>query len=143
MRSPRVGRVVACVAFTLAWGVALGCAKRPVVYPSAEVQQAGVEAMQYDVDRCLALADAADVGTDRTTRAAKSVGESAATGGATGAVGGAFSGRAATGAAMGAAMAGTSALMKGIFGWSEPDDFEKRFVSLCLSQQGYEIVGWR
>ena len=143
MRSPRVDPVAACVAATLVWGVAVGCAKRPVVYPSPTVQQAGVETLEYDVDRCLALADAADAGTNRSARAAKSVGEAAATGGATGAVGGAFSGRAGTGAAMGAAMAGTYALMKGLFRWREPDDLEKRFVSQCLSQQGYEIVGWR
>ena len=59
---------------------ALGCAKRPVLYPNDHLESVGKEASQHDIDVCMALAKDADLGTNQTLEAGKKTGAGAAVG---------------------------------------------------------------
>lgn len=129
------------VAFLL---FALGCAaKRPVLYPNAALQQKGRAQATSDIDTCVESAESYGAGTNPAGNAAVSTARGAAAGasagGAYGAVRGSAGGRAAGGAAAGASVG----LLRGIFRWRDPDPIERRFVNICLSKQGYQVIGWR
>ena len=136
-RTASIG-IVACLLLSL------GCAsKRPVLYPNAALQQKGRAQASVDIDTCVDSAETYGAGTDAAGRAATSTAKGAATGavagGAYGAVRGDAGGRAAGGAAAGASVG----LLRGLFRWRDPDPIERRFVNICLSQQGYQVIGWR
>lgn len=133
-----------CVALATALPLALACAaKRPVLYPNATLQQNGRSQAQSDIDSCIESAKSYGAGTDPAGRAATSSAKGAAVGavagGAYGAVRGDAGGRAAGGAAAGASVG----LLRGLFRWRDPDPLEQRFVGICLSDQGYRVIGWR
>jgi hypothetical protein len=123
----------------------LACAtKRPVLYPNEAFNNAGWEVAQKDVDDCLAQARA--YGAGGPSSAAKTAGSTAvgsASGAAVGAVVGAVHGRAGRGAAAGAAGGAVGGLLSGIFRSRDPDPIDARFVNVCLSRQGYQVLGWK
>ncbi len=122
----------------------LACAaKRPVLYPNAQLQAVGTAAAQQDIDDCLQKAAAAGYTSDSGGNVAGSTAVGAATGAAVGAAVGAVAGRAGTGAAMGAAGGGTGGLIRGIFGSRNLDSVQRRFVGQCLKDKGYEVIGWQ
>ena len=124
--------------------ISIGCAKRPVLYPNAQVQDVGIEASERDVDECIELAKAADLDSSQTANAAKSTGKGAAVGGVSGAVGGAISGRPGYGAAVGASVGAIGGFFSWLFGGaSEPDPIFVRYVDRCLAERGYETIGWK
>jgi hypothetical protein len=127
-------------------GLALaGCAtQRPVLYPNAKYKQAGPEIARQDIDDCMRLAEQSGVSHGGGDRAVRRGAEGAAVGGVTGAVAGAVSRRnvldtAAAGVAVGAAAGGTH----GAIHSGEPDSVFKGFVRRCLSERGYEVIGWK
>lgn len=120
-----------------------GCAKRPVLYPNAHLERVGVEASKQDIDECIELAEAADLGDNEALEAGKRTAGGAVVGGATGAVGGAISGRAGFGALLGAATGATAGFFSWMFGASEPDPIFVRYVNRCLSERGYDPIGWK
>ena len=122
---------------------ALGCAKRPVLYPNDHLESVGKEASQHDIDVCMALAKDADLGTNQTLEAGKKTGAGAAVGTATGAVSGAFSGDAGTGALIGLSVGALGGLFSWIFGSGQPDPVFVQYVDRCLSDRGYEPIGWK
>jgi outer membrane lipoprotein SlyB len=121
----------------------LACAaKRPILYPNAQLEAVGTEAAQQDIDDCLQKAAAAGYTSNSGGNVAGSTAVGPATGAAVGAAVGAIAGRAGTGAAMGAAGGGTSGLIRGIFGSRNLDPVQRRFVDQCLKEKGYEVVNW-
>lgn len=135
------------VALTLWLG---GCgARRPVLYPNAKLQSVGRAAAERDVDACMRLAQEYLSSGGRIGTTARNVATDTAIGGAggaaVGAVGGAVLGDAGRGAAVGAATGATAGLMNSIFGSMrsrEPDPAYANFVARCLSERGYETIGW-
>lgn len=123
--------------------LALGCAKRPVLYPNAQYERAGEVEAQAAVDQCIELAENANLGTNQAAEAAKKTGAGAAVGTATGAVSGAITGDAGTGALVGLASGAIVGFFSWMFGSAEPDPLMVRYVDRCLGEQGYESIGWQ
>jgi outer membrane lipoprotein SlyB len=122
----------------------LACAaKRPVLYPNAQLEAVGTAAAQQDIDDCLQRAEAAGYTSNSGGQVAGSTAVGAATGAALGAAVGAVAGRAGTGAAMGAAGGGSSGLIQGIFGSRNLNPVQRQFVDQCLKEKGYEVIGWQ
>jgi len=126
----------------LAMGLAACAAKRPVLYPNAHTQQVGEVRARQEVDECVALAKSHEHGADPAGRAGARATGGAAVGAATGAAAGAVLGNAGRGAATGAAAGGAHSLLRGLFGWREPDPIERGFVQECLRERGYRVIGW-
>jgi uncharacterized protein YcfJ len=118
-------------------------AEHPVLYPNAHLQQVGREQAERDIEACRTLASDYVEGT-----AAKDIGRGAAIGAAggaaIGAVAGAVSGRGAgAGAAIGAATGGTAGVVHGAARETAPSPIYKQFVSRCLHDRGYDVLGWQ
>jgi hypothetical protein len=121
-----------------------GCAaRRPLLYPNQAWNQAGAVGAEQDIDECLALARAHGLDAHPEHRTAASTAAGGAMGGAVGAATGAVWGHPGRGAGAGAAGGATAGLLRGMFRWRDPDPLQARFVDICLSQQGYQVVGWR
>ena len=124
---------------------------RPVLYPNTKLRAVGEAAAQADIDDCIALARASGVDDGRAERLASQTAKNATVGAGTGAVVGAISddtisGRsssAGTGAAIGAAATASATLLRGMVNASEPEAIHKRFVSICLQNRGYQLIGWQ
>ena len=69
--------------------IALGCAKRPVLYPNQQYEQSGQETAERNVSECLALAENAGLETNQAAEAGKRTAGGAVVGTATGAAAGA------------------------------------------------------
>lgn len=124
-----------------------GCAgtKRPVLYPNQHLNMVGQQQANADIDACMRAAEASGANAGKGGDLAKSTAKAGAVGGATGAVAGAISSGTSTGrgAAIGGAGAATAALVSGAFDSSEPTQVYIRFVEICLSEKGYQTIGWR
>ena len=130
----------------------VGCASaRPVYYPNDTYEQQGEAGAAADYAECQELAQQAGASTSAAERAgdiAVDTAERAGAGGAAGAVGGAIrGGNVGIAAAVGAAASATWGLVRGFFRWmfrrNDPDRLERRFVERCLSDRGYDVIGWR
>lgn len=130
------GALVVCL-------LAVGCAKKPVLYPNDHLETVGVEASKQDIDECMELAKSADLEKNQALEAGKRTAGGAAVGAATGAVGGAISGGAGIGALIGLATGATIGFFSWIFGASEPDPLFVRYVDVCLAERGYQPLGWK
>ena len=134
----RLACILACVFFLLACSQ-----KRPVLYPTAHLEQVGNEVAQADIDECMRLADEYDASSSSSGKVAKGTAKGAAVGGAGGAATGAVLGSVGRGAAAGAAGGAAIGLTRGLFRSREPDPVFKRFVDKCLRERGYEPIGWK
>lgn len=127
----------------LALAVALACAARPVTYsrvPGGPVDQAQLD---RDIDECQALArQHTREGSAMARDTARRTGVGAAIGAATGAVGGAIWGNPGRGAATGAAVGATSGLLGSLFSRGD-DPVRRRYVERCMTDRGYDVIGWR
>jgi hypothetical protein len=129
----------------------VGCtASRPVVYPNDKSREVGPQVVAADIDECTRRAHEFASGNARAGQVAKDTAGrtvvSAGVGAAAGAAGGAIYGDAARGAAAGAAGGAAAGLLGGLFDGMrqrEPDPVIKNFVTRCLSEKGYEVIGWR
>jgi hypothetical protein len=131
----------------------VGCASQPVFYPNDRYQAAGETGARADVADCRRLAELH--GADSTGSGgslARETATGAVIGGATGAASGAAVGAivgsagrgAAAGAAGGAAWAGTSALLRAILRpRAQRNDLEQAFMTRCLRERGYDVIGWK
>jgi hypothetical protein len=136
-----VRRIVALI-LALQW---VACASpKPVLYPNAHLEDVGEKVSQKDVDACMALADAADLESNQAAEAAKHTAGGAAVGTATGAVGGAISGGgASTGALVGLGVGSVAGFFSWMLGSKKPEPVYVNYVNICLSERGYQIVGWK
>ena len=137
-------RIVSLAIAALLLGGVACSAKRPVLYPNRTLVQNGREQADADIDTCVESAQTYGAGTNAAGRTAASTAKGAAVGAAAGGTYGAIvhgdGGRRAAGGAAAGASAG---LLRGLFRWRDPDPIERRFVNICLSQDGYQVIGWR
>jgi hypothetical protein len=123
-----------------------GCASepRPILYPNDHLRAVGQAQADADLAECRRMAETAGAsgGTGRGQGAARDSAVGGAIGGATGAAGGAILGRPGTGAAVGAATGATAGFMRSLFRGSQPSQAYRGFVDRCLSERGYDPVGW-
>ena len=116
----------------------------PVLYPNSTLTQNGRAQADADIDTCVESAKAYGAGTNPAGRAATSAAQGAAVGAAAGGTWGAIvHGDAGRRAAGGAAAGASAGFLRGLFRWRDPDPLERRFVNICLSKEGYQVIGWR
>ena len=122
----------------------IGCAaKRPVLYPNEHMKQAGELKAQDEIDACLRLAEESDVKSEKGKEVAKNTAGAAVVGAASGAAWGAFFGDVGKHAGAGAAAAAAGTLVHSALRSNDPDVISRTFVERCLSEKGYEVIGWR
>ena len=95
-----------------------------------------------DIRKCMEMAEEYGVKNQQGDKLAKGTVGGAAGGAVGGAVGGAISGNVGRGIATGAASGAAVGLFYGLFSASEPSVAYRVFVNKCLSEKGYEPVGW-
>ncbi len=117
----------------------------PILYPNAHLKQVGREVAEQDIAACQEIAEEAGAkpAPGRAGQVATSTGTGAGIGAAAGAAGGAVVGSAGTGAAVGAVSGSVWGFLRGLFRKKEPSQAYKRFVDRCLTERGYEPVGWQ
>ena len=122
--------------------LSLGCSgPRPILYPNDHLKQVGPDQAEQDIEECKQFAEDYVPEHDATT-VAGSTAVGAGAGGAIGAVSGAIRGGAGIGAAIGAATGATAGFLRGLFQSSQPTPAYKSFVNRCLSERGYDSIGW-
>lgn len=121
----------------------MGCAvqRGPVLYPNDHWKAVGDDQARRDIEECSRLAEnfvRSQPGSETAKGAAGGAVAGAIVGGAVGAV----TGNLGRGAAIGAAAGGTSGLIHGAAKDAQPSPVHKSFVDRCLSEKGYEPIGW-
>jgi uncharacterized membrane protein len=115
-----------------------GCASRPQLYPNQKFKSVGKESAKKDIDDCIAKAEQ-ELESSKGKKIAKGAGAGAAIGATMGAVSGMFSGNMARGLIRGGAIGAAGG---GVAGALSPDEIKRRFVNQCLSEKGYQVLGW-
>jgi len=120
-----------------------GCSAsvRPVLYPNSHLDKVGMQQAQQDIAECCSMADAY-VKNEKAKEIAKDTLKAGTIGAAAGAAAGAVWGHAGKGAAAGAAGGAAAAAVSGMFKVKDPSPVYKNFVNRCLSEKGYETIGW-
>lgn len=149
------GRGVFAALVALVLVVLPGCAStgaaspsaRPVLYPNATLNRVGDARSRTEADACMARAAAAGLTPAENTHAvARGAGIGAATGGVAAAVGALITGRGAEGvirsSAGGAAIGGSAGAVQGAFRNDRPSSTYRSFVQRCLSEKGFDVIGW-
>jgi uncharacterized protein YcfJ len=120
------------------------CSPKPILYPNAHYQQVGEAAAEEDIKACKDMAQDAGAkpSQGKTGQVAGGTTAGGAVGSAAGAVGGAVVGHPGRGAMVGAAGGATAGFLRGLFRKSPPSNAYKQFVQRCLTERGYEPMGW-
>ena len=139
---------------TLVLGLA-GCASqgagsvsaRPVLYPNATLNRVGDAQGRMEVNACLSRAQASGLSpTQNTNQVGRRASEGAATAGVASAAGALITGRGGEGAlragAAGAAIGGSAGAVSGAFHNDRPNGVYRNFVQRCLSEKGFDVIGW-
>ncbi len=134
-----------CLSFSLFFLLCglVSCAKKPVLYPNAKLQQVGQDAARKDISECMRLAKEYGVKAKQGEKVAKSAAKDAVVGAAAGAAVGAIFGNFGRGLATGAAGGAAGGAARGAVNSGDPDAVYKRFVNKCLREKGYEPIGWK
>ena len=117
-------------------------AKRPVFYPNSHMQQVGQAQARRDADQCMALADSYDVSRTRDGEVATKATSGALIGGASAGAWGIVRGDAGERALAGALAGGSAGAVKGGVDSTRISPTFQRFVNQCLSERGYQVIGW-
>jgi outer membrane lipoprotein SlyB len=120
----------------------LACATRPIVYPNEKLRASEGVAVQADTEACFAEAGEY-LEHGRMPEVAKRTAQGAVVGGAVGGAVGAVRSSVGRGAAAGAAGGAAGSLAHSLWNWRDPDPVVKRYVERCLSERGYDVIGWR
>lgn len=115
---------------------------KPVLYPNDRFKAAGDKQIETDIADCRAQAKKY-VKEHKKELVARRTGWGAAGGAAMGMIVGAFTGDFARAASQGAAVGAAAGLGHGAAEASTPDAVHRRFVDLCLSEKGYQPIGWK
>lgn len=123
--------------------IAAGCSttRSPILYPNAHLSTVGAEQANKDIEECCRLADSY-LKTHKTRDMTKSAVESGVVGAAAGAAAGSIFGHVGRGAAAGAAAGAASSVTHSLFRVKDPDPVFINFVNRCLSERGYQPIGW-
>ena len=141
-RKPAFGCLL-LVSTLILWGCS-NVPQRPVMYPNAKATSAGQAQMRRDVEDCMALARQYGVRETRQENIARDTASGALLGGVAAGTWGLVRGDAAERAAAGAAAGAATAATRGVIRSSEnrPNPTFQGFVQRCLTERGYEVIGW-
>lgn len=120
---------------------------RPILSDNDQYNRVGEAQAEKDIDDCMARADAY-LAKHKEERAQKAAGRSAVGGAVLGGVIGALSGNGLQGAVGGAAV-GAGASAGGAYVGEKskdnlkPDELKQAYVSKCLQNKKYEVLGWK
>ena len=119
---------------------------RPVLYPNATLNRVGEAKAREEADICMAKAQGAGLTPDeKNNDVARRAGQGAATAGVAAAVGALVRGQGVDGAvksgAAGAAVGGSAGAVAGAMS-ERPNTTYRHFVQRCLSEKGFEVIGW-
>lgn len=119
-------------------------AKRPVFYPNAHLERVGQAQANADADQCMAEAKQYGVKEGTGEKVGGRAVKGAAVGATTSAVVAAVLSK-DVGRAVGAGAAGgaTAGAVSGAFDADDPDQVFKNYVNRCLSEKGYDVIGWQ
>lgn len=132
----------------------MGCAStgpnsasaRPVLYPNATLTRVGEAQGRVEVDNCMARAAQSGLTADqKTNEVGRRAGEGAAVGGVASAVGALITGRSSDvlrAGATGAAVGGSAGAVSGAFHNDKASPVYRQFVQRCLSEKGFDVIGW-
>jgi hypothetical protein len=131
-------------ALSLAVALIAACSPKPILYPNAHYREVGEAAAEQDIEECKDMAQDAGAkpSQGKTGQVAGGTVAGGAVGSAAGAVGGAVVGPPGRGSMVGAASGATAGLLRSLFRKSPPSTAYKQFVQRCLTERGYEPVGW-
>ena len=120
---------------------------KPVLYPNAKLNNVGAAQGQVEAEACMSRAVAAGLTPDeKSDVVGRRAGEGAAVGGVASAVGALITGRGASGVlragAGGAAVGGSAGAVSGAFHNDKPNSTYRQFVQRCLTDKGFEVIGW-
>lgn len=120
---------------------------RPVLYPNATLNRVGEGQGRAEAEACMSRARSAGLTPDvKNNEVARRAGEGAATAGVASAVGALISGRGGEGllraGAAGAAIGGSAGAVSGSFHNDRPNAVYRNFVQRCLTEKGFEVIGW-
>ncbi len=120
-------------------------AARPVLYPNAMLTRVGDAQGRAEVGACMSRASAAGLAPSQSSHeVGRRAGEGAASVGVASAVGALITGREGIlrAGATGAAIGGSAGAVSGAFNNDRPNPTYRNFVQRCLSERGFEVIGW-
>ena len=119
---------------------------RPVLYPNATLTRVGDAQARVEADACMSRASQAGLTPDQANNeVGRRAGQGAATAGVAAAVGAIVTGRssdAVRAAATGAAVGGSAGAVSGAFHNDKVNPVYRQFVQRCLSEKGFDVIGW-
>lgn len=116
--------------------------KTPDLYPNAYLQKAGPQQAQADINAC--RGQALGYESDNKEGVLRKGAKSAARGAARGALAGTIvNGKAGRGAGAGAALGGMSTAGNTIREKRDGSPEYRSYMSACLEEKGYRVVGWK
>ena len=119
---------------------------RPVLYPNATLNRVGDGQGRVEADACMARASQSGLNPDQITHeVSKRAGEGAATAGVASAVSAIATGRGSDvlrAGAVGAAVGGSAGAVRGAFHNDKVNPVYRQFVQRCLSDKGFDVIGW-
>ena len=120
---------------------------RPVLYPNATLNRLGEAQGQAEANACMARASSSGLAPSQGGHeVGRRAGEGAAVAGVASAVGALITGRGGEGVlrsgAAGAAVGGSAGAVSGAFHNDKPNSTYRSFVQRCLSEKGFEVIGW-
>ena len=145
---------LACTTAIASFAMLTGCAAtgpnspsaKPVLYPNATLNRVGEAQGRAEVDGCMSRALQAGLTPDqKTNEVGRRAGEGAATAGVASAVGALITGRSSDvlrAGATGAAIGGSAGAVSGAFHNDKPNATYRQFVQRCLSEKGFDVIGW-
>lgn len=130
------------VLFIFLISVCQACAEKPVVYPNDYSKMVGKIQTDQDIEYCMTLADDNVGKKSRGKTSVKSGIKGGLVGGAIGFGIGIVTGRPGTSALAGTAGGAAGGAASGAV-QDNTDAVYRKFVEKCLSEKGYEPIGWR
>lgn len=119
---------------------------KPVLYPNAMLARVGDAQGRVEVDACMSRAAQAGLTADqKTNEVGRRAGEGAATAGVASAVGAVITGRSGDvlrAGAAGAVIGGSAGAVSGAFHSDKASPVYRQFVQRCLSEKGFDVIGW-
>ena len=121
----------------------VGCAgPKPILYPNSHLNSVGQQQAEQDIEECKQISEQYASTSNAGKQIATSTAMGAGVGAAGGAVAGAMRGSASSSSLIGAAAGATAGLIRGLMRGSPPNNAYRNFVNQCLSERGYQSVGW-
>lgn len=125
----------------------LACSYRPILDPHGKYLEVGQVQADEDIDECKKQAEDY-LDKFKAERAAREAGRKAVVGGVLGAGIGFLSGGNGRSTLLGTAIgAGAGAMIAGLSVLGEdkvtPDQMKQNYMTTCLSQKGYSVIGWK